>query len=302
VLVVQVGLSVNLASLTIDQVVAKRRNLVKSLASNMESDLRKKLMQAGDGHYDHEQRPIGCHVCGTSPIRGTRYEIHSVKWSVCRKCAVECGADPDEKVMIFSEKLPGEEKKATAYYVLPAWSDFPGEVETRALMLGVMAERMSAAYDFEWYNVDSNFAGMLQSVIDLKIALSKAPTIIYFNRISHLTSPWQLAPELWHRCATSLVVLRLCLVENLTELPEEIGDLKALEFLNLDHQFKMTKLPSRLGECTKLKKIKMWKLHDLKSMPDLSGLAGQVKLDPDLEHVDNLSAYIAGGMKAWTKV
>eukprot|EP00966_Prymnesium_polylepis_P277078 6401472-Prymnesium_polylepis.1 len=130
----------------------------------MESDLRKKLMQAGDGHYDHEQRPIGCHVCGTSPIRGTRYEIHSVKWSVCRKCAVECGADPDEKVMIFSEKLPGEEKKATAYYVLPAWSDFPGEVETRALMLGVMAERMSAAYDFEWYNVDSNFAGMLQSV------------------------------------------------------------------------------------------------------------------------------------------
>ena len=81
----------------------------------------------------------------------------------------------------------------------------------------------------------------------------------------------------------------------LTTLPDAIGQLSALQHLNLESCTGLTALPDAIGQLSALQRLNLGGCWGLTALPDLSGL-------PKLEVEwlpDHLQPWEAGGRKAW---
>ena len=89
--------------------------------------------------------------------------------------------------------------------------------------------------------------------------------------------------------------LNLTSCEGLTALPDTIGQLSALQHLDLGCCMRLTALPDAIGQLVALQHLNLRNCYGLTALPDLSGL-------PELE-VKNLpnrlQPWKAGGRKAW---
>ena len=81
----------------------------------------------------------------------------------------------------------------------------------------------------------------------------------------------------------------------LTALPDAIGQLSALQRLVLTRCRCLTALPDAIGQLSALQHLNLWNCEGLTALPDLSGLPKlEVKFLPD-----RLQPWEAGGRKAW---
>ena len=92
------------------------------------------------------------------------------------------------------------------------------------------------------------------------------------------------------------IITELCDKEEMTSLPESVGECTALQTLNLDSCRALTSLPESLGECKTLQELILCDCEALTSLPDLSGLE-QLKV---YRLPDHLLPWEESGYKAFS--
>ena len=92
---------------------------------------------------------------------------------------------------------------------------------------------------------------------------------IYQNQLDALEDILGKGVNKYHLKINNGDLVELLLRVNLTKLPESIGNLSALQRINLEHN-QLTSLPESIGNLTALQKINLWS-NQLKSLPESIG-------------------------------
>jgi hypothetical protein len=242
-LVVKGRFSLNMTSLTLEQVVSKKQKLLHSMGLAMALDVREHFIQATDEHvdiqfvYNHpmetfshmegvEEHTITCHTSGVI-IKGTRY-MERGKYKVTFPHSL-CQAEYD--------KLSGT--KQMQYVAILPWRDVPSEVEARVQLLEALVTSMTAGHQPDFFNNDQQFKAAVQQTFGMKYAVRE-----------------------------HLVYLDLSLCNLIFYVPDVIGQLVSLRMLKLDGCKRLRELPDTLIRLQKLEELSLMECPSLQQLPD----------------------------------
>ena len=217
-----------------------------------------------------------------------------------------CEVQIAHKMMLTARKgLPGHEVYAVQRNAAEFIESCGLEVELRRAMVGALEKegktRTEILSEFEdgWISEDADWvaaAGSKERLLkNLEISEEGRLTTVHIFRNRNLTSLPENLGEF-----KMLQTLQLLDCVGLLSLPEQLGDCSSLHTLLLTGCFKLLSLPERLGECGALQTLGLDRCKGLLSLPDLSGLAEQLQICGE-RLVDHLQPWAASGYKWFTK-
>ena len=258
-LVVEVALSVNLASLTIEQVIGKRRALIDQMAEQQVEPVKLRLKEYGkeeEGLARFRKEVAAARKDDPEWYNDDGNFLEGVK-GVQRATRLALGVVKEIRLELVKEL---REKGATHAEVL------------------LEGEDAWIVEDKEW----AAAAGSKEELLTCLEADGEGRLAQVDLSAKNMTS----LPESVGECK-ALQTLKLNSCFHLTSLPERLGECKALRNLLLQRCDDLTSLPERLGECEALQTLRLNGCTALASLPDLSGLDDeQLKVNFLPDHLD----------------
>ena len=292
-LVVETRLSLNMAALTMEQVVSKRRKILLDMSDNVGIEVKNDLSKRGLAHLGKR-----CMASGVEPIVGVRYEKGHESRCLCEAEYL---------------RLPDADRaRCTA---VPAWGAVPSEIDARAaLATALLRNGLALGHSPDWFNdEDANFSAAVNDALAIRRGLCDSPvklelrdcttlpelpdevgacaavrTLYVVNapsltRLSELTfSPSIVTVDL-HKCPAlqalpsslgqsgSLATLRIKRCSALEALPVLSG-CGSLQTLSVSYCTALTSLPPSLAACTQLESLELTGCSALEHVPSLSML------------------------------